>query len=79
MNVVMNDVIYADVIEFKRSLTPLSSGQTHSSIADNLRAIFQEMGLELIDYHQCIRIPITVDNNPHVTVRVSGRLWQERQ
>lgn len=71
----MNDVIYADVMEFRVGRDALSSGATHATMFDNLRAVCELLGLELLDYDSAIRIPVGSD----MTFRVMGRLWRQNR
>lgn len=55
MNVVLSDFIYADEVQFSLVATPLSRGDTHSSMEENFKALFGEIGLELVTYDTIVR------------------------
>lgn len=74
MNVVLSDLIYADEVAFSLPASPMARGQTHISMEDNFRALFDAMGLELVTYDTIVRIP--VGDTVQVTAR--GKGWQDR-
>lgn len=62
------DVIQADTMEFSVPSTPLSRGETHSSMEESLGALFNSIGFELIGYGMATRMRV----NDQVLVRVTG-------
>ena len=50
MQLVMNDLLYCDSIEFTLPVTPLTRGATHATLQENLEAVFESIGLQLVVY-----------------------------
>lgn len=77
VNLVLDDVLHADTIEFSCPATPLSMGRTHSSMDESIRSLFQEIGLELIEYDTMTRTPLNdgKDRPQRVHVRLMGAAW----
>jgi hypothetical protein len=74
VHLVLNDLLYCDEVEFTLPRNPLSSGQTHASMDQNIRAILDEMHLELVDYDSVIRIPA----GDKVVIRIRGKGCQDK-
>lgn len=74
MNVVLGDLIYADEVAFSLPATPLSRGYTHGSMEENFKALFAEMGLELVTYDQVQRMQVGL----RVDITARGKGWQDR-
>lgn len=72
MNLVMGDVLHADTIELLLPRTPLAAGQTHSSMEENLKALFESLGLELMAYEAATHTPLGQD---FVAIKLVGRAW----
>lgn len=72
MNLVLGEVLHADLIEFVRDATPLTLGTTHDSLHENVIDVMKEMGLELIDQGSVARMRL-FDGGMQVK-RVSFRL-----
>lgn len=79
MHLIMNDVLECDVITFTLPATPLTRGATHSSLAENLEAVFKDMGIELVEYGTCTRQLIRADGKENMRFQVAGELWLRRQ
>lgn len=88
MNLVMGDVVHFDQIEFTVPRTALSAGSTHSSMEENIKALFESIGLELMELHTVIRTPICATQISHdangspvehitnsVHIRLMSNLW----
>lgn len=88
MNLVLGDQLFCDVIEFTCLRTPLSAGGTHSSIEENVTALFASIGIELIAYDTAIRTPIIAvqrgndaNGSPvealvhSIHIRLMGKAW----
>jgi hypothetical protein len=83
MNVLFTgDIIQADTIELTLPRTALSSGATHSSVDENIRALFESLDLEVLDYESFVRIPIgaTVDmrDAQQVQIKLMSKAHVER-
>jgi hypothetical protein len=78
MHLVMNDVLSIDVIEFTLPRTPLASGALHCSMEENMKAVFELLGLELITYGVATRVTVINNNEAKVVFRLTGDLWSRR-
>lgn len=82
MNVVLGDVIQADTIEVTLARTALSSGSTHSSVEENIKALFESLWIEVVDWESLVRIPIGQCVDPkdarQVHIKLMSRSWVER-
>lgn len=67
-------MIYADEVAFSLPSSPMSRGETHPSMEDNFRALFDAVGLELVMYDTVMRQRIGND----CLIIARGKGWQDR-
>lgn len=79
MHVVMNDVLEMDVITFDLPATPVTRGMTHSSLAENLGAVFESIGLQLIEYAVMTRQLVRCGDKEMMHFVVAGAMWADRR
>lgn len=79
MHLIMNDVLECDVITFSLPPTPLTRGATHTSLSENLEAVFESIGLELVEYGTPTRQLLRIDNREEMRFQVCGELWLSRR
>lgn len=58
MNLVLGEVLHADLIEFVRNPTPLTLGATHDSLHENVIEVLKEMGIEVLESGHTARMRI---------------------
>lgn len=76
MNLVLGEVLHADLIEFKRDATPLTLGATHDSLHENVIAVMKEIGIELIESGNAVRMRIYEGTVlKHVQFRLMSDAW----
>lgn len=74
MNLVLEDVIHCERLELNLPSTPLSRGETHSSIEENIKALCEQNGIQLIEYDSIQRFRI----KDRVHVRIYSLKWRSR-
>lgn len=79
MHLVMNDFLECDHMVFSLPATALTRGATHSSMAENLGAVLESIGLELVEYGNQTRQLIRAGDKEIMRFQLAGEMWLSRQ